>query len=52
MLVVIFATQINVLSMWQNIPNYVDGTFQLALEEKHIFCEKFLQLNFSHKQHL
>jgi len=41
MLVVIFATQINVLSTWQNIPNYVDGTFQLALEENTYFQQVF-----------
>ncbi len=40
-LVVILATQINVLCMWQNIPNYVDGTFQIELEEKHIFLTCF-----------
>jgi hypothetical protein len=41
MLVVIIATQINVLSSWQNIPNYVDGTLQLTLEEKHVFLTSF-----------
>jgi len=33
----IFATHINVLPTWQNIPNYVDGTFQLRKEYSSYF---------------